>query len=471
MRWPLRNQILLPMVGLMLAALISVSLLNAYLSLQTTRLRIESDLSQVTETLAKSTFPLTNSVLQQMRGLAGGEFVLTDPQGDVIASSMNLKPQNDLPGSDQWGNDALLSLGRKVAVDDRRYFHSAVPLRRLSEPKNRTTLHLLYPEESYRQAWRDVVYPPILVGGATMVLVVGFCLGIASRVTQPLRQLQRQVDQIAMGNFRSLPVPRRDDEIADLSRSINRMAEMLAHYESDVRRNEQLRTLGQLGGGIAHQIRNSATGCRLAVELHARECRLESESLDVAMRQLELMERFLQRFLSLGRSEEKVHESLPLQPILQNVISLVNPTARHMGVALECNLPNEPVKICGDADALEQVLVNLVLNGVEAASQQSDESAPARRLAPAVKVSLRQIDDRAELVVEDTGLGPAADVEATLFEPFVTEKADGTGLGLAVAKEITNAHGGEIRWARHKTTTQFVVELPLANVDKNKKIK
>lgn len=460
MRWPLRNQILLPMMALMLAALIGVSFLNAYLSVRRTRLRIESELAQVSETLTKSNFPLTNSVLQQMRGLVGAEFVLTDRRGNINSSSTNAEVLQNLPVSVQSKTGAQLRLAKPIMLGDQRFFHSGVELRHLTSPSERQTLHILYPEERYRQAWKEVVYPPLFVGAATIVLVVAFSLGIALRVTRPLSRLQRQVGEIGQGKFRSIPVPRRDDEIADLSNSINRMAETLACYERDIRRNEQLRTLGQLGSGIAHQMRNSVTGCKMAVELHARECPLACESLDVAMRQFELMEKFLQRFLSLGKPDTRPHQLVRLTPIVENVVSLVGPTAKHVGVELKWRVPEKSVHVSGDAHALEQLLVNLVLNGVEAALQNGNGKSKRSSAPAAVNVALQQVGDRVQLAVEDSGSGPSSTVESQLFEPFVTEKPDGTGLGLTVANEIATAHGGEILWHTDDGATRFIVDLP-----------
>ena len=102
-----------------------------------------------------------------------------------------------------------------------------------------------------------------------------------------------------------MAVPAGDDEIRDLALSVNSMAEKLGQYEQDVRTSERVRTLGQLGAAVAHQLRNLATGARMAVELHRRECggrQRSAKSLEVALRQLRLMESYLQRFLRIGRS-------------------------------------------------------------------------------------------------------------------------------------------------------------------------
>ena len=113
---------------------------------------------------------------------------------------------------------------------------------------------------------------------------------------------RRRSSRGSFGRCRSAP---RNDEIQDLTHSINHMVERLARYEADVRLNERLRTLGQLGAGIAHQMRNAATGARLALDLHRQECPLDPdcETLEVAKRQFTLMETYLQRFLTLGRGE------------------------------------------------------------------------------------------------------------------------------------------------------------------------
>ena len=172
---------------------------------------------------------------------------------------------------------------RRVRIADQTYLHSQLELSRPFRGRDPDVLHVLYPERRYRQAWRQAVVPPAATGLAALVIVVVISGAIAARVTRPLHRLSEQVDGIARGDFTPLPISQRDDELRDLALAINRTAEILTRYEQQVRRNEKLRTLGRLGGGIAHQLRNSVTGCRLALELHGRECTHEAdEGLAVA---------------------------------------------------------------------------------------------------------------------------------------------------------------------------------------------
>ena len=460
MRWPLRYQLLLPLVGLILAALGAVSLSTAWLSTHRVRAQIEEQLADVVRTLSAANFPLEPTVLRQTRGLSGAEYVVSETSGRIVAASDEAFTR--LPEGAQVQDWRKLALERTVQVGKERYFYAPVELDRRPVGGKLALLHIFYPERSWSDARRQAVYPPLAIGAAALLVAVLVAILVAARVTRPIDKLQSQVARISQGDFQPLPVPMRNDEIRDLAEAINRMAQMLARYEDQVRRAERLRTLGQLGGGIAHQLRNAATGCRMALDLHRRDCPagVDFESLDVAARQLTLMEKYLQRFLTLGRPSVTQRAAVNLVELVESVLPLVRPSAQHVGVELEFAAPAEAVFVQGDAEALEQLLVNLLLNGVEAAASVCADPAPmiAR---PRVDVCLSREGERVQLEVRDSGPGPDPAVGADLFEPLVTEKPDGTGLGLSVAREIAQQHGGTIRWGRREGMTCFVVELRL----------
>jgi signal transduction histidine kinase len=198
----------------------------------------------------------------------------------------------------------------------------------------------------------------------------------------------------------------------------------------------------------------------MAIELHQRECPVGvgDESLGVAMRQLRLMESYLQRFLALGRGHPTPHQRLRLAGLLEDVVELVRPACAHARIELQWQKCDDPLEVLGDPEALQQLLVNLVLNAIEAVSRQAEG-------LPQVTLELvRKPDDRVLLRVGDSGPGPAAATRDRLFEPFVTDKPDGTGLGLYVARQVAEAHRGSIGWRREKNLTWFEVELPLVQV-------
>jgi signal transduction histidine kinase len=458
-RWSLRNQILLPMAGLMLVTLLGVSALNVYLAVQRTRSQIESQLREVTRTIAQASYPLTDNVLRQMRGLSGAELVVASEEGERLAGSVAWDTA-ELPTGDSLRSWTELELGQPITVAGKRYFHSSLTLARNRSGSGPRRLHVFYPESRYAEALWDAELPPIVVGVGALVTMLIFGHWFASRLTQPISQLQTQVERVSHGEFVPMELPERNDELRDLALAVNRMSELLANYEDEVRRSEQLRTLGILRGGIAHQMRNAVTGCRMALDLHARAMRArpsmtedDAESLDVALRQLSLIEQQLQKFLS-EQQAPLVAVELEMAEFVSGVLPLVLPAAKHLGVQLDWQPPEQAFPIKADVTALEQLMGNLLLNALDATSHTAG---PGR-----VRIELSLASERSvALSVFDNGAGPSPDISSKIFEPLVTDKRGGTGLGLSVVREIAQQHGGRVSWSRQAGWTCFRVELPL----------
>lgn len=455
MRWPLRLQLLVPLCVLMLATLLAVSVLNAWLSTRRTRRQIERQLQDMAATLAESNIPLGDLVLRHTSGLTGARFMLCDSEEAIIARSD--ESLDEIPVQFDIQDRRQLTLDRTIDVDGQRFFYVAIEIRRPQDPGPRV-LHIFYPEQSWVEARDQALYPPLLIGVAALFVAFVLSAAIAARVTRPIDKLRSQVEQIAEGDFQPLPISRRNDEIRDLGASVNRMAAMLAAYEDQVRQSERLKTLGQLGGGIAHQMRNAATGCRMALDLHARDCPMaaDQEDLQVAQRQLTLMEKHLQRFLRLGQPSNVEFKDVNVAELLERVLPLVRPTAMHIGVSLELSTVEPSLTVRGDADALEQMLINLLINAIEATSSTRGR----------VAVEARQEGDGVRVEVYDSGPGPDAQLGDEIFTALTTTKPDGVGLGLSVAREIAEQHLGRLSWRRQDDMTCFVVELPRNTVEK-----
>ena len=459
MRWPIRNQIFLPLLAVAIVSLTAVGAINTVLTERRTCAHVEQQLRQVIGVLTTSSFPLTNSVLRQMRDLSSAEFVLIDASGDLVASTLDeVEP---LPVEPVTANIQEVQLGPSIKVAGRWYFHTPVKLPEETELGRRGILHVLFPQDEYRRAWRQAFVPSFVVGAVACLIVAAVASSLANRMGRGIARLREEVLRIARGDFREVPLPSIDDEIRDLSAAVNRTAEMLAEYEQQVRRSEQMRTLTMLGASIAHQLRNAATGCRMALDLHANECHTtdNGECLDVARRQLKLMESQLQRFLRIGKEPTKmVKHDVDLGDLIEELLPLVRPAAHHAGVALDCRIAAKHLCVSGDEEALSQVVLNLLLNAVEAAQQNGLK----RHQPQKVYVDLGATSDRgAEIVISDSGAGPAELVAGSVFEPFVSDKAEGAGLGLAVARDVVVAHGGSIAWNRENGMTRFRVGLPL----------
>jgi signal transduction histidine kinase len=457
MRWPIRNQIMFPLLAVAVCSLAAVAAINAVLTERRTSERVEQQIRGVIGVLTTSSFPLTDSVLRQMRDLSGAEFILRDSAGNTTAST--LPAAQTLPDQPSVARIEDVVLGPTATVAERSYFHTIVKIPGTSGRGG--LLHVLFPQDEYRRAWRQAFIPSLVVGVATLLAVTAVARFLASRMGRTTSHLREEVTRLARGDFRSVNVPTVDDEFRDLSLAVNRTAEMLADYESQVRRSEQMRTVSMLGASIAHQVRNAVTGCRMALDLHREECSAEGdrESLDVAQRQLKLIESQLQRFLRIGkRPVPAVVQDIVITKLVEGTLPLIRPAALHAGVELDCRISAHPLVVRGDEEAMQQVILNLLLNAIEAAQQNGIKLRGERRVC--IEVGKRP-GNVAELLISDSGAGPAGGVATSIFEPFITNKPEGAGLGLAVAKEVVTAHGGTIMWNRENAMTRFRVELPL----------
>jgi signal transduction histidine kinase len=451
MRWRIRWQLLVPPLTL-LAGVAGISLWLAVVSAEQARRQIEERVRSVARNLTEeSTYPLAENVLRQMKRLSGADYILVPREGPP---SSTLPGDADVPPAAGPGDDwQTLRLGPPVKAAGRWFRCSRVHLTR--PPRQGDTLYILYPDSQWREARWEAMWPVLALGGLTGLASIGLAVGMGRGLGRRVDDLERRTRQIAGGDFSPMPLPVPDDEIRDLAGSVNEMASRLANLQEAVRRAERLRLLGQVSGGLAHQLRNGLTGARLALQLLATElpAGTDTAALEVALRQLNLLETNLKRFLDLGRTETR-REHCDLSAIVAEAVELLRPQCRHSGIDLCWQSSEHPAYVTGDRGQLGQLVLNVIANAVEAAG-------PDGR----VEVELHDAERGAAehvLEVRDSGPGPAPELADRLFEPFVTGKPEGVGLGLAVALQVAEAHGGSIAWSRAASKTCFRIRIPAA---------
>jgi signal transduction histidine kinase len=449
MRWRIRYQLLVPLLALLLAVL-GASTWTAFTSVRRARQQIENQVRDVARVLAESRFPLTSHVLEQTRGLSGAEYVVVSRDGRQVTTL----PTETVPLPETAAGWQSLQLGPRATVAGQTYLCFGL---RLDQPRtdHAAALYILYPEAKWREALWEALRPSLVLGGLGVVASAALAAGVARRLSRRIQDLEAHTRRIAAGDFGPMPLAGYRDELYDLGRSVNDMAEQLAQLQQAVEKNERLRLLGQLSAGLAHQLRNGVTGARLAVQLHARECdsAADREALDVAVRQLDLLELNLKRFLELGRTGSPRREACPIASVVDEAVLLLRPQCRHVHVELRWRPPDTIVLVPGDPGQLRHLVLNVLGNAVEAAGPGGW-----------VEVRMRQAEAGAAAVgieVTDSGPGPPAEVKGRLFEPFVTGKREGVGLGLAVARQVALAHGGSLAYCPEEAHTCFRIVLPL----------
>jgi signal transduction histidine kinase len=449
LRLGIRYRLLGPL-GLLLVGVVAASLWSAHVAARRAEDRVAAQVHDVAQTLQEAKFPLNPNTLFQMRRLSGAEFLyaprdgiafMTFPTGDV-----------EVPPPPAFDEAGEAGLGPVARANGQTYRCRRVVLPG-SSPNAGGVVYVFYPESLLNEAIADAQRPSLL-GLLFGLVAVGLTFGIGQRLVGRIRALERRTRQIAGGDFSPMPLPRADDELRDLTASVNEMADRLARLQQAVRTTERLRLTGQLATGLAHQLRNGVTGAKLAVQVYlADHTDGDTEALAVTLRQLAQMEANLRRFIDLGRPGSARREAVDLSALLTDVVELHRPRCKHTGIELRWEPPGTEVRVEGDAGQLGDLIANLVGNAVDAVGSGGE-----------VAVTLATSGQGAAVEVTDTGPGPPADVAGRLFEPFVTGKPEGIGLGLAVARHAAEAHGGRINWRRQTGRTVFRVELPVSSV-------
>ena len=452
MRLSLRYRLLLPL-ALLLVGDAAATAWAARNAARTAEQRLAAQQWAVARTLTepRSTFRMTERILQQMKGLSGADFLFTHPSEPPQSTFRDpkTKPPAEVPTAEQPEAGDAHTLGPPVTVAGQEYRCLRLPLRE-PHPNAGGSLYIFYPESLRRTAVADAVRPLVILGGAGGLIAVALAFAFGSRLVRRVRGLDARTRLIAAGDFRPMPVPAANDELRDLCEAVNDMARRLAAFQEELQRNERLRVLGQFSGGLAHQLRNAAAGAKLAVELFlAENPAADPEPLQVALRQLARIEDNLKQFLALGKPPAGAHTACDLVAIIGQAVSLLKPQCQHAGTAIMWEPPAEACIVSCEPGALAHLFGNVIGNAVEAAGARGE-----------VQVRLSAIEDGAFVEVADTGAGPPLAIAEKLFDPFVTGKEQGVGLGLAVAKQATDAHGGAIRWERRDGKTVFVIELP-----------
>ena len=458
MRWSIRQQVLVPILTIQTVTIAAITIASVALAARRTELQIVDRLNGVVDVLDRSNFPLTPAVLARMKGLSGADFVAYDAGGlPISASSPELVASGPALGSiPVWSPERFRSLNDSptLSLGGGRHFAAIVG------PRSSTSggaLLVLYPESSWRQARGDSARAPLILGAGALALMAAATTWIANRISGRIQRLEHEVARIAEGDFRELsllPYPPHD-EVHDLARSINQMCAHLGQMRQTIRQSERTQLLAQLAAGMAHQLRNALTGARMSIQIHLKRCdsaRVDS-SMTVALRQLTLIEEQIRGLLTLGRVEERPHVPCDLVQLLGDVALLVQPTCEHGRVVLEVGPCRPSVTALADEASLRAAVLNLALNAIEAAGPDGS-----------VVLDLKECETERVIRVSDTGPGPPAAMERTLYDPFVTGKVEGVGLGLALAKQVTEAHHGRLSWTRDGTWTRFCLTLPVNSV-------
>jgi len=232
----------------------------------------------------------------------------------------------------------------------------------------------------------------------------------------------------------------------------------LKDLEVERRRAERLAYFELLAAGIAHEIKNPLVAIKTFSQLLPRRLgdeRFLQEFGRVVAREIERMERLLDRLRTLAHPAARPRHPLDLRAPIAEAIETIRPTYAEKNIILSTAVGPTPCLVLGDHSELEQLFLNLLMN--------AQEATPPRGM---VRIELAAGADRVTVAVVDTGAGIPADLLQQVFDPFFTTKLHGSGLGLTICASIVQAHGARLAATnRPAGGAVFTVEFPLVTAE------
>jgi PAS domain S-box-containing protein len=229
---------------------------------------------------------------------------------------------------------------------------------------------------------------------------------------------------------------------------------LLKELETERRRAERLAYFEALAAGIAHEIKNPLVAIKTFVQLLPRRLHEEGfrESFGrIASREIERMEHLLERLRSLAKPGGRPRRVLDLRAPIDEALELLQPRLEERRITVQWAAGPTPVAVLGDPSELEQLFLNLLTNAMEAMDPGGT-----------IVVRLTAVDGRLTVEVEDSGPGIDEELLGRIFDPFVTTKLHGSGLGLTICTSIADAHHARLQ-AANKSGARgavFTIEFP-----------
>jgi len=280
----------------------------------------------------------------------------------------------------------------------------------------------------------------IVLFAAIVILIFALILGLSfsKKIIAPINELERGVKRIADGDLDSRVEINSDDEIGGLAESFNDMTEKLKKSNEELYKTAKLKIVGELSAGIVHEVKNPLSLILSNIGYVAKKIPKDDESLTKALKDMERglneTNTVIEGLLDLASISELEREPVNLNLLIEETLSLVKYQSDQNDVRVTTDYNHDIPEVPVDSKKIKQVFINLLLNAIQAMEAGGE-----------INIKTREREGRIITEITDSGKGIPKEIIDNVFEPFITKgKKRGTGLGLAVVKNIIDLHDGTI---------------------------
>ena len=438
-RYSIQNKIVFPFILLFAAVLLVVPIITIVLFDQTYNQQFARETQRWLQVI-KDTGYINQP--EQVKQAYTVEVIVFGSNNGINFTTMDPLSAGDLV--DLIPNLKLKEARRKISASNGELVSQNVivnqkPYKAIYDPLKQGRLYcLLRPMDSIAEAKRQLTW--LMLGIATIVISLVALIShfIGGHLTNPVKDLVQYTQQVAEGNLAGQANVKTRDEIGELTRAFNQMTRNLRNSRNELLRTERLATAGKMAASFAHEIRNPLSSMRMLAQMLLNNAHLptlkHTQSISFMLEEIERIDLIVKGLLDFSRPsalEPALHD---LNQTLEEVLNLMQANLDHHKITLMRNFDVDLPRIRFDRNKIKQVFMNIILNTMEAISEEGT-----------VEIITSRESNHARVDVIDSGIGIATGDLEQLFEPFFTTKLQGTGLGLANAKRILEQHNGSIK--------------------------
>jgi signal transduction histidine kinase len=399
------------------------------------RARLDLQLLNSAAAVSSNSFALNSNILANLRAVAGADVVTLGPGGEVVASAVGEGRSGVIEAARRARSGRPDVAGRGQVAEEDCGFHCIVAFQRVSGQPG-MHVFLVADASPLDDATRAVVRTMSLAAAGSVLFLVLVGQLVVRRVTAPLDRLVAFVRSLDGAGQQARAVVG-DDEIGQLAEAFNGMLDRLDRSKAALVRSEKLGLAGLFAARVAHDVRNPLSSVRMQTQLLQSKHAADSDDREVLagmVRDIDQVESVVKDLMELANPGELRVASCSLNAVLESSVRQVAHQLTYRRITVEMRLDDGLPDLPLDAGRLKQAFLNLLVNASEAMPSGG-------RLEI---TSGHDADGRIWCRICDDGVGVDPRLLERVFDPFVSTKPEGVGLGLVNVKAVVEAHGGRI---------------------------
>jgi two-component system, NtrC family, sensor histidine kinase HydH len=399
--------------------------------------------------ISHNTFAISQKVIDEVSGQEIGNLI-AEFNLQVVSDLLNNAIQKPTAAALMDGQNRVIASTRNWAKVDKGYqMHANTNFKnQFASSQWKVRVEKLHSSAVAPVHRLGYIFLALLI--TTLLLAALLVRPIAQAITKPLSHLTKFVRNF--NQQQPKPPKTGPPEVRELGAAFETMMHDLAKSQEQLTRAAKLAVVGEMAAAMSHEVRTPLGILRSSADVLNREKNISNEGKEVVgfiTSETERLNKLVSTLIDAARPRTPTFVEASLNGLITNVLALLRAQAQAKNINITF-IPETELVANIDNDQMVQVMMNLLMNAIQILPNDGK-----------IEVTLRDQTDHLEIAVADNGTGIPEENQTQIFEPFFTQRAGGVGLGLAIVRQIVQAHSGEINYQKSQMGgAQFTIQLP-----------